>query len=420
MTNLRELLNLRRCKALLPLTLLMASATVALIAGPDAHAQTYSVIHNFSGPGDGALPAVGVTLRGGILYGTTAEGGMGDVYGPGTVYQLTRAGSGWAYGLIFEFPSDGSGGTHPSARVLFGPDGHLYGTTQLGGAFQKGVVFTLTPPLSICKTLACFWKEKLIYQFQGAPDGDGPTGDLTWDLAGNIYGTTNIGGSGGNTTDGAVYELKPGNPWTEQVIHSFGRFNGIDPWSGVLYINGNLYGTSSDGGLSHQGEVFELELDHGGWTETHLHDFGSPSEGINSVAGLVRDAAGNFYGATTDGGSGGGGVVYELLYSGGSWTFQVIYNFSPFSRCGPQSALIMDSVGNLYGTTVCQGVNNLGSVFKLTKAGDSWVYTSLHDFNGDDGAYPTGGVTIDADGTLYGTASEGGLQNSGVVWMIKP
>ncbi len=420
MTNPRELLNLLKYNILLVVALLMASATVTLLAVPEAQAQTYSVIHSFTAVGDGADPSVGVTLRGNTLYGTTAQGGIGGVNGPGTVYQLTRGGSGWAYALIFEFPADGSGGTGPAARVAFGPDGHLYGTAQFGGSFGKGVVFTLTPPLSICRTLACFWKEKLIHEFQGAPDGDEPTGDLTWDPAGNIYGTTYLGGSGGNSTDGAVYELQPGNPWTEQVIHSFGRFNGIDPLSGVLYINGNLYGTSSDGGLSHQGEVFELELMGGVWTESHLHDFGSPSNGTNSVAGLVVDASGNFYGATTDGGSGGGGVVYEISPSGGTWTFQVLYNFSPFPGCGPQASLTLDSVGNLYGTAVCQGVNHLGSVFKLTKAGDSWVYTSLHDFAGNDGAYPIGGVTIDADGTLYGTASGGGLQNSGVVWMIKP
>jgi uncharacterized repeat protein (TIGR03803 family) len=386
------------------------------------HAQTFTVIHTFNGSGgDGANPFVGVTLRAGVLYGTTNQGGLGGANGPGTVYQLTRASSGWSYALIYQFPADQSGGSHPNARVAFGPDGHLYGTTQFGGAFQRGVVFTLTPPLSICKTLACFWKEKLIYQFQGAPDGDEPTGDLAWDPAGNIYGTTFVGGTGGDTTDGTVYELQPGNPWTEQVIHNFVRFGGIDPFSGVLYIGGKLYGTSSDGGLSHQGAVFELALNNGIWMENHLHDFGSPSQGFNSFGGMVIDAAGNFYGATEGGGSGTGGVVYELSFLNGVWEYQVLYNFAPFAGCGPQSSLTIGSDGNLYGTTVCQGASHLGSVFKLSKVGNGWLYTSVHDFTGgDDGAYPIGGVTIDTDGTLYGTASGGGSQNSGTVWMITP
>ncbi len=133
------------------------------------------------------------------------------------------------------------------------------------------------------------------------------------------------------------------------------------------------------------------------------------------------DSFGNLYGATSDSGVSGGGTVFELSALGDTWTYKLLYSFSGSSGCGPFATLTMDAAGNLYGTTRCDGVNHFGSVFKLTNTGNGWIYHSLYDFTGRvDGGNPTGKVTIDTDGNLYGTATNGGSLDYGVVWMIKP
>ena len=386
-----------------------------------AHAQTFSVIHTFTGSGgDGAIPVAGVTMRGGTLYGTTQEGGNGGVSGAGTVYQMSRAGSDWNYALIFFFPADGSGGANPQARVVFGPDGHLYGTASNGGASHGGVLFNLTPPLSICKTVYCSWRENVVHSFGAGTDGSYPGyGDLIWDQwndQGNIYGTTVSGGSYAN---GAVYELtKSGSNWTESLPFSFDPHSGCygaSPWAGVTYVpaNSTFFGTTSNGFFG--GVVWNL----GGLGTGCLLQFdGIGPAGTFPYAGLTTDASANLYGAASDGGTNGGGTVFELTAP--NYTLTVAYSFSGAqSECGPFANVTLDATGNIYGTTRCDGANNLGNVFKLTKVGNGWAYTSLHDFSGTDGAYPTSSVTIDT-GTLYGTASAGGSYGNGVVWTIKP
>ncbi len=214
-TNLGTLRSLapNRNSGSLPLVLVLATVLVLMLtANPSAHAQTYSVIHTFSGSdGDGASPEAGVTLRGGVLYGTTYGGGIGGIGNRvGTVYQMTHVGSDWIYTPIFFFRGDGVGGANPTSRVVFGPDGHLYGTATFGGSTGNGVVFALTPPLSICKTLSCLWKENVLHNFLGGP-GDGSTpssGDLVWDHQGTLYGTT---GRGGSEDQGTAFQLNPGN-----------------------------------------------------------------------------------------------------------------------------------------------------------------------------------------------------------------
>ena len=410
---------------------LVCLSLITLVASlsPAAHAQTFSVIHTFTGGGDGRNPNAGVTLQGGVLYGSTTFGGGSQ--GNGTVYEITHVGSGWISTPIVFFPVDGSGGANPEARVVFGPDGHLYGTTEGGGVENAGVVFNLFPPLSICKTAACFWKENILHSFQGPPDdGDNPLhGDLVWDQQGNIYGTTE---SGGTANVGAVFQLSPGTN-TYSVIYNFLGLNDNDgeaPANGlVIDKNGNLFGTTSEGGLNGSGTVFELTYVPGvGWQETILHSFAEGSDGAFPEAGLVLDSSGNLYGATTQGGA-GGGTIFELSPSGNGWTFQVLYSIAgPGGMSGPVGSLAMDAAGNLYGNTLSTGNHGAGSVFKLTNTQNGWVYSSLHDFTGStDGAHPVGNVTIDANGNLYGTAATGGnlqencLSNGcGVVWMITP
>jgi uncharacterized repeat protein (TIGR03803 family) len=391
---------------------------------PVAHAQTFSVIHTFTGNGgDGASPAAGVTLRAGALYGTTSQGGVGGATGPGTVYQMTHSGSGWTYTPVFLFPADKSGGANPQARVVFGPDGHLYGTTNVGGASQAGVVFYLTPPLSICKTVFCSWKENVLWNFGAGNDGAYPGyGDLIWDQwndQGNIWNTTI---NGGTYNSGTLYELtKVGSVWAEQVQIAFNSQNyqycpAAFPWSGATLIGSNVFGTGTTSILG--GSVWGLE----GSFLDYIAGFGQNNpHGAYPYAGLTADASDNFYGAASDGGANGGGTVFQLPPPYGQ-QLNLLYSFSgtPGRQCGPKANLTFDAAGNIYGTTVCDGANHFGNVFKLTKVGDTWVYTSVYDFTGgNDGANPISNVTIDTDGTLYGTTSSRGANNYGTVWMIK-
>jgi len=389
--------------------------TLTVLACASAHSQTFSVIHTFTGAGDGGTPYAGVTIRAGILYGTSSVGGAGD----GTVYQTWKSGTDWFTLPISYFSS---GGSDPISRVVFGPDRHLYGTTQNGGPKQAGVVYDLTVPATICKTASCFWNENVVYEFRVPPDGNYPgNGDLVWDQAGNIYGTTLYGGV---NNAGTVFELTPsGNNWTESVIYSFSGPDGYLPGSTIFVDkNGNLFGTTIYGGANGLGTIFELQYDSQlGWTEKFLYSFQNGTDGSAPLSGLVSDSAGNLYGATIDGGINGGGTVFELSPSGNSWTFNTIYSLSgtPGPGCGPLD-LTFDDKGNLYGATYCDGAYNAGNVFKLTPSGNFWAYTSLYDFTGGaDGKFPISNVSIDGSGNLYGTASAGG-SGFGVIWMIVP
>jgi len=264
----------------------------------------------------------------------------------------------------------------------------------------------------------------VLYSFSGSTDGANPGyGNLTFDQAGNIYGTTFYGGN--NNSDGVVYELTPSSgSWTESAIYVFtGGADGANPYSSVIFDQaGNLYGTANAGGAHEYGTVFQLTPSESGWSENTLYAFQGASDGGVPFGGLVFDSTGNLYGATSAGGSGEGGTVYQLTPSGGGWTFGVIASFSGSAyQPGPYNSLTMDAAGNLYGTTKQDGAKGQGSVFKLMPSGGGWILTDLYDFTGGtDGGQPYGSVLIDAKGNLYGTAFEGGADGYGVVWEITP
>src|SRR5271157_2874864 len=380
-----------------------------------AHAQSYQIIYNFTGGPDGAQPYAGLTLRGKILYGTTSAGNEGSNWGD--VYQLRQAGSGWIFSQLQLF--DGT----LSSRVAIGPDGTLYGTSPNNIAgLPYGYIYNLKPPVSaVCSATHCPWLASVIYGFSGGADGGSPRyGDIIFDQAGNFYGTTSVGGSG----HGVAYEMSPsGGGWTQNPMYAFGGTpDGANPYGGLVFDNaGNLYGMTTQGGSAGFGTVFELSPSGGGWTEKVIYNFQGGSDGDYPTAGLLIDQSGNLYGSSSDGGTGGGGTVFELTPSGGSWTYNLIYSFTGGTRCGPWATLSMDGAGNLYGTTVCDGANNDGNVFELTPSSGSWTYSSLYDFTGGtDGKRPYGNVTFDGAGNIYGTASRGGTHDAGVVWEITP
>ena len=401
-------------------SVLFCLLTLVAFAGFAAHAQTFSVIHHFTGGADGAGPRTGVTLQGNALYGTTFQGGSGNA---GAIYQLKKIGDNWITVPVFNFPADGSGGVSPWGRVSFGPDGRLYGSTFNGGGSGNGVIFNLTPPSSVCKTVNCqdFWKEQVLHSFGAVHDGRNPKGDLVWDPQGNIYGTTP---GGGQVSAGTVFELTPSqNGWTESLAYNAGDLP--DPWgpnSGVIFDSkGNLFGTSVNGGTNNTGTVFELKYAVGvGWTETTLYNFLNEDDGSAPFGGLVMDASGNLFGTTVVGYHGvRDWTIFELSPAGDTWTYKLLYTGT--GNIGPVASLAMDAAGNLYGTTAAGGSHNAGNVFKLSNTANGWIYTSLYDFTGgDDGHEPLCNVSIGADGTLYGTAGYGGLYNQGTVWMIKP
>ena len=408
--------------AALAMAIGFALTFILVISVQSAQAQTYQVIYNFTGGQDGAYPEAGLTERGGNLYGTAYQGGS---FNRGTVFKLARNGSGWIFSPLYSFTGRADGSA-PIARVVFGRDGTIYGTTEFGGrncGVGCGTVFRLRPPATICRTVLCPWTETVLYQFSGFSDGANPGyGDLTFDQAGNIYGTTFFGGV---NAQGVVYELAPsGGGWTESAIHTFsGSSDGENPYSSVVFDQaGNLYGTTFSGGAHGYGTVFQLTRSGSGWAENTLYAFQNSTDGGSPFGGVVFDNAGNLYAATSSGGSGSGGTVYELMPSGGSWTFGVVYSFTGSAYLpGPYASLTMDAAGNLYGTTTKDGAHGAGSVFKLRPSGGGWTETDLYDFTGgSQGAVPYGSVFIDANGNLYGTASQGGTHGYGVIWEITP
>jgi uncharacterized repeat protein (TIGR03803 family) len=278
---------------------------------------------------------------------------------------------------------------------------------------------------------------KTLYEFKGAPDAGQPLDGLIFDAAGNLYGTT-IGGGAYNV--GSVFKLAPNadGSWTESVLYSFysptaGKVDGEAPTARLIFdAAGNLYGTTSVGGESDGGgkcpngcgTVFKLAPNSdGSWTESVLYEFAGVSEstvdGSIPTAGLIFDGAGNLYGTTTSGGLEGGGTVFKLApNAGGSWTESVLYTFCSLLNCAdgaePHDSLVFDG-GNLYGTTrsggstICPG--GCGTVFKLAPNSDgTWTESVLHKLqNGRDGAFPSSGVILDPAGNLYGTTTEGGI-----------
>ena len=414
-------LRTSRRVASMPLAIAIVLAlTLTLIQS--AKAQTYTVLFNFSGQ-NGAYPEAGLTMdRAGNLYGTTYEGGSSN---RGTVFKLVRRGAGWVLSPLYSFTGR-TDGDAPIARVVFGPNGTLYGTTEFGGrncGEGCGVVFNLRPPATTCNASLCAWTETVLYSFSGSADGANPGyGDLTFDAGGDIYGTTYFGG---NNAQGVVYKLTPSNgSWTESAIHTFsGTSDGELPYSSVVFDTaGNLYGTTFAGGAQGYGTIYQLTPSGAGWAENTLYSFQSATDGGSPFGGVVVDPAGNLYGATNSGGPGNGGTVYKMTSSNGNWSYDMLYSFTSAAYLpGAYDSLTMDAAGNLYGTTAKAGAYGYGSIFKLMPSNGGWSETDLYDFPGDGaGAVPYGSVLIDAGGNLYGTASAGGANGLGVIWEITP
>ncbi len=426
----------------------MFAATI--MAAPAVQAQTLTVLHTFMGEADGATPIAGLTKdAAGTLYGTAEFGGLFQSCSAsscGTVYKVVRRGSIWLTTPIYSFKGAPDGAT-PTSRVIFGPDGALYGTTMLGGTGSCvstvsgcGTVFKLQPPATVCKSALCPWRETVLYSFASQTDGENPRAEIVFDQAGNLYGTTYLGGTGPcndglYTGCGTVFKLTHNSDgtWSKSTLYSFqnGPNDGGFPYAGVtLDQAGNIYGTTYAGGTDctvHDvacGVVFELTPSGSGWTEIVLHFFSGGTDGNYPYGGLIFDSLGNLYGAAGGGGL-GQGTVYELSPAQGGWSFAVLHSFGQEEADGPASKLTMDAAGSLYGSSFGGGTFGAGTVYKLAPSSGGWIYSTLHSFgfgSGSDGFGLNGSVVLDAAGNVYGTASEGPYPSpdAGTVFEITP
>jgi uncharacterized repeat protein (TIGR03803 family) len=367
---------------------------MAVLAAPPALAAAQEIIlHTFKGR-DGQYPSAGLTPDGaGNLYGTTHSFAID---GAGLVFALNKNRNGkYAEKVLYKF-GNFPDGLHPNG-VIRSKRGALFGTTNSGGQSSSGDVFALAPD----------GREKELYAFTGGSDGRMPISGVIRDKAGNLYGTTIWGGA---HNKGVVFKLAKtkGAAYTETVVHSFGEGrDGVQPDAGLMADKaGNLYGTTIVGGRGKCsaggcGTVYKIAPDG---TETVLYDFKGGSDGNYPYAGVIEDSHGNLYGTAYVGGASNNGVVFKLAPDG---TETVLYSFAGGSDgAHPYGGVIVDDTGNLYGTTEYGGASNLGTVFSLAPDGTETV---LHSFTGgSDGSYPQAGLIADDAGNLYGTTQYGG------------
>jgi uncharacterized repeat protein (TIGR03803 family) len=349
------------------------------------------VVHPFGGGADGASPSAAlIQATDGNFYGTTSSGGASNL---GTIFKMTASG---AVTILHEFSGAADGST-PLAPLIQAIDGNLYGTASAGGASGMGTVFTVTPAGSFAP----------LHAFAGGTDGANPRAALLQTADGNLYGTTQYGGTANR---GTLFAMSIAGA----VLGSYtftGGFDGAYPYGPLIQgSDGSLYGTNYGGTVSTFGRVFKLVSG----LITVVHEFaGGAADGANPGAGLVQGNDGNFYGTTIFGGASGSGTAFKMTPDG---TLTVLNSFTGgFDGANPGAALVQATDGNFYGTTKV-GASGYGTVFKVTPAG---TLTVVHTFTGgEDGAVSSAALIQAASGRLYGTTSFGGSSGLGLVFRL--
>jgi uncharacterized repeat protein (TIGR03803 family) len=396
--------NSSRYRSIFSLLTCLAVALSLFVSAQSAMAQTKTILYSFgTATGDGYFPH-GRLLEdsSGNFYGTTYEGGS---KGYGTVFEVSppvSPSTTWTQTTLYTFGTGITDPENPQAGLVMDSSGNLYGISTYGGTNGYGAVFELSKVLGT-------WTVTILHSFTTITD-DGYEPDdyegLYMDSSGDLYGTTTAGGL---HSSGTVFELSPiSGGWSYSILYNFGAYtsDGNTPFGSLIAdSHGNLYGTTGGGGAYGYGTVFKLASG----TDTILHSFAyGTTDGAYPQAGVLMDSSGNLYGTTYEGGSSGYGIAFEVTSLGG---FTVIHNFTGSGDgINPLDALVMDSSGNLYGTTWKGGAHNYGLVFELSVVGGSWTETKLYSFTGiSDGTFPfVGDMIIDSSGNLYGTTGGGG------------
>jgi uncharacterized repeat protein (TIGR03803 family) len=321
--------------------------------------------------------------------------------------------------VIFSFAEDD--GEYADTDLETDNAGNIYGTTVLGGNFGSGTVFqlSLTPN---------GWVHTVLYSFTGGADGGEPYKGVSLDRAGNLYGTAVTGGSGSCEGGcGVVYRLtKSGGTWTQTVIHAFtGGDDGSGPGARVTVDrSGNIYGMAPTGGANGLGTIYKIhQRPRGDPTFSVIHTFTGGADGSTGSAGRMILRHGRLFGAATTGGTYGSGIIFELTPTDvGEWDLRPVYSFrGQPDGSFPYGAILFDGSGNVYGTTYYGGTNGIGAVYKLsTRPTGEWGEEIIYSFqDGTDGNSPISNLVFDAAGNLYGTTSEGGA-GSGVIFKLSP
>ena len=389
-----------------PRFLWIAAVLVTTTALPaPAAAQTESVLYAFRHLHTGDFP-IGRPLldKTGVIYGTATQG---DKYNGGVIYELSSQSDGaWTETILHAFTGGADGG-YPWAGLIRGGDGALYGTADIGGAYQYGTAFKLTQSGGT-------WNLQTLYNFDGNAGGEGVISPL-YEHKGTLYGTAQYGGSG---SSGVAFELSESQGvWSETVLHSFtGHSDGEEPDTSLHRdAAGAFYGATPYGGIGGSGgTIYELTESGGIWTETILHTFiGGKSDGEVPMD-LVLAPDGTLYGVTNTGGSNGGypglGTAFELKRSNGNWKETIIWNAGDTDADSfPVGIDINATTGALYVTTAGGFPCNLGAVVELTQSQGAWNETLLHDFAAKgDGFCPQSRAVLDNNtGILYGTTYYG-------------
>ncbi len=398
---------------------------------------TQTILYAFAGSPDAGNPMGVVLDNQGNIFGVSTGGGFsscGD-FGCGAIFELSPEKVGWSEKVVYRFAA-GLPGLDPGGDIVIDAAGNFLGTTYKTGPFGS-CYYTSGACLGAVYEVSAGsdgeWSATTLYKFAPGKDGSQPSTSLVADSAGNLYGITVHGGDYFATTCpfgcGTLYEIspQPGGGWSENTLYPFPQsvtYGGtnVDGATADLIIDsaGNLYGTSSIGGdlVCNCGYVFEMSpTGNGEWQQKTLYNFLNGSDGEQPAAALTFGLNGQLYGtASTGTGANSSGNVFQLTpNSDGTWTHSVIHSFDGLDGNGPESALVLDSSGNLYGTTASGGNSTscygygCGTVFELIPSSNgTWTESILYSFRGGmDGAYPSG-VVRDSAGNLYGTTSAGG------------
>jgi uncharacterized repeat protein (TIGR03803 family) len=396
---------------------------VTLMLATSAWASSETDLYNFnsvSGGTDGYYGYAGLIAdKSGNLYGTTYYGGKGY----GVVYQLTLSGGVWTETVLHPFAVGTTDGEYPIGGLVSDKAGNLYGVTYQGGTSNLGTVYEL-------KKSGGGFTFSVIYSFAGYPkDGEYPySTSLVFDAKGNLYGTTEYGGS---NNLGTIFLLKQSKgAWAERVLHSFaGTADGAYPVAGLTVGKGGfLYGTTYAGGPTYNiGTAYELFQTRGLWVERPIFTFSGGSSGTHPEAPLALDATGHLYGTAYQGGSANVGMVYKLTQGKNKkWTQSVLHNFAGGSTDGSYpyfgDGVVLDAKGNVYGASYQGGsTSNYGTVYELALTKGKYKENILHAFTGGatDGCYVRAGLLL-LKGNLYGATFECGAHSGGVVFEVKP